>query len=56
MHLFKNDSEASVALKNGDMSALEYFYNHYRRALQQFLKSYCRDEALVEEMTQDAFL
>lgn len=56
MHLFKNDSEASVALKNGDMSGLEYFYNNYHRALQQFLKSYCRDEALVEEMTQDAFL
>lgn len=56
MHVFKNDSEAATALKDGDMSALEYFYNSYQNTLQLFLKTYCRDAVMVEEMTQDAFI
>lgn len=56
MHFFKNDSEAATALRDGNMSALEYFYNSYQNMLHVFLKTYCRDEAMVEEMTQDAFI
>ncbi|HEY0176660.1 MAG TPA: RNA polymerase sigma-70 factor [Pedobacter sp.] len=56
MHLFKNDFEAAAALKDGNMRALEYFYNCYQKIVQHFLKTYCRDEVLVEEMTQEAFI
>lgn len=56
MHIFKNDPEAALALRDGNMRALEYFYNSYQKTLQLFLKSYCRDEMLVEEMTQEAFI
>lgn len=54
--MFKNDPEAALALKNGNMKALEYFYNTYQTALRLFLKAYCGDEALAEEMTQEAFI
>lgn len=56
MHLFKNDPEAAAALKNGDMRALEYFYKCYQKTLQLFLKTYCREEGMAEEMTQEAFI
>jgi len=56
MHLFENDSEAAAALKNGEMRALEYFYNCYQKTLQLFLKTYCREEGMAEEMTQEAFI
>lgn len=56
MQLFINDSEAAKALKSGDMQALEYFYNCYQKPAAHFLKAYCRDETLAEEMVQDAFL
>lgn len=56
MQLFNNDFEAAAALKNGNMSALEYFYNSYQKTLQLFLKTYCREEEMVEEMTQEAFI
>lgn len=56
MQLFINDLEAAKALKAGDMQALEYFYNCYQKPAAQFLKVYCRDETLAEEMVQDAFL
>lgn len=56
MHLYTNDSEAAQALKDGNMQALEYFYTNYQKSVHHFLKTYCRDEFLVEEMTQEAFL
>jgi len=56
MHLFKNDPEAAAALKDGDMRALEYFYNCYQKTLQLFLRTYCREEGMAEEMTQEAFI
>jgi len=56
MHLFKNDPEAAAALKDGDMRALEYFYNCYQKTLQLFLRTYCREEGIAEEMTQEAFI
>lgn len=56
MYLFKNDFEAAAALKDGNMQALEYFYNCYQKILLRFLKTYCRDEALSEEMAQEAFI
>ena len=56
MHLFKNDSEAAIALKDGNMHALEYFYNCYQKTLQLFLRTYCREEGMSEEMTQEAFI
>lgn len=56
MQLFKNDAEAAQALKAGNMQALEYFYNCYQQPASQFLKTYCRDQVLAEEMVQDAFL
>lgn len=56
MHLFKNDFEAATALKDGNMRALEYFYNSYQKAVYLFLKTYCRDEVIVDEITQEAFI
>lgn len=56
MHLFENDSDAAAALKNGEMRALEYFYSCYQKTLQLFLKTYCREEGMAEEMTQEAFI
>lgn len=56
MQYYKNDSEAAQALKDGNMRALEYFYHAYQKTLLLFLRSYCRDEMLVEEMSQEAFI
>lgn len=56
LHLFENDFEAATALKDGNMRGLEYFYNSYQKILHIFLKAYCRDTALVEEITQEAFI
>jgi len=56
MYLFKNDPEAAAALKNGDMRALEYFYSGYQKTIQLFLRTYCREEGMAEEITQEAFI
>lgn len=56
MYLFENDFEAAKALKDGNMQALEYFYNSYQRTVQLFLKSYCADEAELDEITQETFI
>lgn len=56
MQLFINDTQAAISLREGEMRALEYFYNCYKPQLFNFLLPYCKDQVIAEELVQDAYL
>lgn len=53
---FDDDVAAAAALQKGNVAALGYLYEKYFHLVYRFLYPYCRDQQLVEEITQDAFV
>jgi len=52
----KGDSELMNLVKSGDISAFETLYERYKIRLYNFILKFIGDEALAEDIFQEAFL